>query len=148
MLSKRTRISFAALAFLIPMAAHAQTASSAKAADDRYPNKPIRLIVPFTPGGTNDVLARMIATHLTATLGESVVVDNRAGGEGLIGTEIAVRARPDGYTLLLVSSAYVMNPAVRKLPFDSLKALDFIAKLGASFIVLSVDSIHCSLLIP
>jgi len=84
------------------------------------------------------VLARMIATHLTATLGESVIVDNRSGGEGLIDTEIAVKARPDGYTLLLVSSAYVMNPAVRKLPFDSLKALDFIAKLGASFIVLSV----------
>lgn len=103
-----------------------------------YPEKPIRLIVPFTPGGTNDILARMVATHLSEALGQSVIVDNRSGGEGLIGTEIAVKARPDGYTLLLVSSAYVMNPAVRKLPFDTLKALDFIAKLGASFIVLSV----------
>lgn len=106
----------------------------------RYPIKPVRLIVPFTPGGTNDLLARMIATHLTQTLGQSVIVDNRAGGEGLIGTEIAVKAPPDGYTLILVSSAYVMNPAVRKMPYDSLKALDFIAKLGASFTVLSVGA--------
>jgi tripartite-type tricarboxylate transporter receptor subunit TctC len=121
---------------LSPITALAQ--NTAKGSEQAYPNKPIRLIVPFTPGGTNDVLARMIATHLTSTLGESVIVDNRAGGEGLIGTEIAVKARPDGYTLLLVSSAYVMNPAVRKLPYDSAKALDFIAKLGASFIVLSV----------
>jgi tripartite-type tricarboxylate transporter receptor subunit TctC len=118
----------ASVAFLAPATVLAQA----------YPAKPIRLIVPFTPGGTNDVLARMVATHLSQTWGESVIVDNRAGGEGLIGTEIAVKARPDGYTLLLASSAYVMNPAVRKLPFDSLKALDFIAKLGASFIVLSV----------
>ncbi len=137
MLSKRilTPMLMVMAALLLPIATHAQTT---KAGPGHYPNKPIRLIVPFTPGGTNDVLARMIATHLTATLGESVIVDNRSGGEGLIGTEIAVKARPDGYTLLLVSSAYVMNPAVRKLPFDSLKALDFIAKLGASFIVLSV----------
>jgi tripartite-type tricarboxylate transporter receptor subunit TctC len=105
-----------------------------------YPNKPVRLIVPFSPGGTNDLLARMIATHLTQTLGQSVIVDNRAGGEGLIGTEIAVKAPPDGYTLILVSSAYVMNPAVRKMPYDSLKALDFIARLGASFTVLSVGA--------
>ena len=135
MLSRWIRTLMGVAAFLLPFATSAQTS---KAVPGHYPNKPIRLIVPFTPGGTNDVLARMIATHLTATLGESVIVDNRSGGEGLIGTEIAVKARPDGYTLLLVSSAYVMNPAVRKLPFDSLKALDFIAKLGASFIVLSV----------
>ena len=103
-----------------------------------YPTKPIRLIVPFSPGGTNDILARMVGTHLSQTLGESVIVDNRTGADGIIGTEIAVKARPDGYTLLLVSSAYVMNPAVRKLPYDPLKALDFIAKIGSSFLVLSV----------
>lgn len=120
---------------LLPAATRGQSPPAAPAP---YPNKPIRLIVPFSPGGTNDVLARMIATHLSQTLGQSVIVDNRTGGEGLIGTEIAVKAPPDGYTLLLVSSAYVMNPAVRKLPYDPQKALDFIAKLGASFIVLSV----------
>ena len=129
-----TLAAFVAITVLCaPLAARAQTAKAAP-----YPNKPVRLIVPFSPGGTNDILARMIATHLSQTWGESFIVDNRAGGEGLIGTEIAVKAKPDGYTLLLVSSAYVMNPAVRKLPFDSLTALDFIGKLGASFIVLSV----------
>ena len=87
---------------LMPDAAWAQ---ASKAASGQYPAKSIRLIVPFTPGGTNDLLARMISTHLSQTLGESVIVDNRSGGEGLIGTEIAVKARPDGYTLLLVSSA-------------------------------------------
>jgi len=125
-----------ACVMVLPLAA--ALAQGTPTSTERYPNKPIRLIVPFSPGGTNDILARMIATHLTQTLGESVIVDNRTGGEGLIGTEIAVKARPDGYTLILVSSAYVMNPAVRKLPYDSLKALDFIAKLGASFTVLSV----------
>ena len=62
-----------------------------------YPDKPIRLIVPFSPGGTNDILARMVANHLTAKLGESMIVDNRPGAEGIIGTEIAAKAKPDGY---------------------------------------------------
>ena len=104
-----------------------------------YPDKPIRLIVPFSPGGTNDILARMVATHLSETLGESMIVDNRPGADGIIGTDIAVKAKPDGYTLLLVSSAYGMNPAVRKLPYDTVTALEFVAKLGASFLVLSVN---------
>lgn len=104
-----------------------------------YPDKPIRLIVPFSPGGTNDILARMVANHLTAKLGESMIVDNRPGAEGIIGTEIAAKAKPDGYTLLMVSSAYVMNPVVRKLPYDTLTAMEFVAKIGASFLVLSVN---------
>lgn len=103
-----------------------------------YPTKPIRLIVPFAPGGTNDILGRMIATHLTEVLGKTVIVDNRAGAEGIIGTEIAAKAIPDGYTLIVLSAAYVMNPAVRKLPYDSLKAFEFVTKIGASFLVLSV----------
>lgn len=113
--------------------------SSSMTLAQSYPVKPMRLIVPFSPGGTNDILARMVATHLSETLGESMVVDNRPGAEGIIGTDIAAKAKPDGYTLLLVSSAYVMNPVVRKLPYDSLKALEFIAKIGASFLVLSVN---------
>jgi tripartite-type tricarboxylate transporter receptor subunit TctC len=127
MYSKLIQALMTSLAFLLPMTAMGQA----------YPTKPIRLIVPFAPGGTNDILARMVATHLTQTLGEPMIVDNRAGAEGIIGTELAVKARPDGYTLLLVSSAYVMNPAVRKLPYDSTKALEFIAKLGATFLILS-----------
>lgn len=133
MFSRLPRVLIASLFALTASAAQSQATKPIGA----YPAKPIRLIVPFSPGGTNDVLARMIAQHLTQTFGQSVIVDNRAGGEGLIGTEIAVKAPPDGYTLLLVSSAYVMNPAVRKMPYDSIRAMDFVAKLGASFTVLS-----------
>ncbi len=125
------------LVMVTACAAHAVQGAAAPA-DTGYPAKPIRLIVPFSPGGTNDVLGRMIATHLTEVLGKTVIVDNRAGAEGIIGTEIAVKATPDGYTLIVVSAAYVMNPAVRKLPYDPLKALEFIAKLGASATVLCV----------
>ena len=117
------------IAVLSPVAAFGQA----------YPVKPVRLIVPFAPGGTNDILARMLGTHLTHTLGQSVIVDNRPGFQGVIGTELAVRAAPDGYTLLMVSSAYTMNPVTLKLPYDTLTALEFVAKIGASFLVLSVN---------
>lgn len=120
----------ASFTVLAPVAARAQAQA--------YPAKPIRLIVPFSPGGTNDILGRMIATHLADTWGKPVVVDNRTGADGIIGTDLVVKAAPDGYTLLLASSAYGMNPAVRKLPYDTPKALDFIAKIGASFLILSV----------
>lgn len=106
--------------------------------DANYPTRPIRLIVPFSPGGTNDILARMIGQHLTEVLGKTVIVDNRTGAEGIIGTEIAVRAAPDGHTLIVLSAAYVMNPAVRKLPYDPVTALEFIAKVGTSATVLCV----------
>lgn len=116
------------IAVLLPGGAFAQD----------YPNRPIRLIVPFAPGGTNDILARMVSTQLTQTLGESMIVDNRPGFQGVIGTDIAAKATPDGYTLLMVSAAYTMNPVTLKLPYDSLSALEFVAKIGASFLVLSV----------
>jgi tripartite-type tricarboxylate transporter receptor subunit TctC len=122
--------------FLSPCAMAAQAAS--KQSDQSYPTRPVRLIVPFAPGGTNDVLARMVATHLTSVLGQPMIVDNRTGAEGVIGTDLAVKAAPDGYTLLMVSAAYSMNPVTLKLPYDTLKALDFVTKIGASFLVLSV----------
>ena len=109
-----------------------------KSSGEQYPNKPVRLIVPFAPGGTNDILARMTATHLTGVLGQTVIVDNRTGAEGVIGTDLAAKSRPDGYTLVMLSSAYTMNPVVLKLPYDSLKAFDFVTKIGASFLILSV----------
>ena len=110
--------------------------AAAPPTDASYPTKPIRLIVPFSAGATNDILARMIGQHLTEVLGKTVIVDNRTGAEGIIGTELAVRAAPDGYTLVILSAAYVMNPAVRKLPYDPLTALEFIAKVGSSATVL------------
>jgi tripartite-type tricarboxylate transporter receptor subunit TctC len=104
-----------------------------------YPTKPIRLIVPFAPGGTNDILGRIAATHLGQVLGQNMIVDNRPGHEGIIGTNLAVNSAPDGYTLAMISAAYTMNPVTKKMPYDTLTALEFVAKIGASFLVLSVN---------
>ncbi len=94
--------------------------------------------MPQAPGGSNDIIARYIGNYLTERLGRQVVVDNRPGAEGMIGTDIVARSAPDGYTLLMVSSAFTMNPAVRKVPYDSLKAFDWVAMLGSGPTVLTV----------
>lgn len=98
-----------------------------------YPVKPIRLIVPFSPGGGTDIVARTLAQRLGDGLGQSVIVDNRAGGGGTIGVEIAVRAAPDGYTLALVSASYAANAALFKLsydPFRDVTPISLIAETG------------------
>ncbi len=114
------------------------TVVGAQAAQQDYPVRPVRLLVPQAAGGSNDIMARNVANHLTQTFGKQVVVDNRPGAEGIIGTEIVARSAPDGYTLLLASAAFTMNPAVRKLPYDSLAAFDWVAKLGTGPTVLTV----------
>ena len=103
-----------------------------------YPTRPVRLIVPQAPGGSNDIMARYVGNYLTERLGRQVVVDNRPGAEGMIGTEIVARSAPDGYTLLMASAAFTINPAVRKLPYDPLKAFDWVAMLGSGPTVLTV----------
>ena len=103
-----------------------------------YPSRPIRLIVPFAPGGTNDILGRMVATHLGQTLGQNMIVDNRPGFQGIIGTDLTAKAAPDGYTLAMISAAYTMNPVTLKVPYDTSRALEFVAKIGASYLILSV----------
>ena len=96
---------------------------AATAVAQGYPAKPLRLIVPFAPGGTNDIMARGIAPELSAILGQQVIVDNRAGASGQIGAEAAARSAPDGYTLMLVSSSVMSHvPAVySKLRYDMVK---------------------------
>jgi hypothetical protein len=85
-----------------------------------YPAHPIRLIVPFAPGGTVDVIARLIGVRMTEITGQAVVVDNRGGAGGVLGTELVARAPGDGYTLLLHSAAIAYEPALRaKLPYDA-----------------------------
>ena len=92
------------------------------AAADNYPSKPIRMLIPFAPGGGTDILARMVAQRLTETLGQPVVADNRPAVDGVVASETLVRSAPDGYTLLLVSSSHAINPALgRKLPYETLK---------------------------
>jgi tripartite-type tricarboxylate transporter receptor subunit TctC len=87
-----------------------------------YPDRPIRLIVPAAPGGAIDVVGRIVGIRLSEVLGQNVVIDNRAGANNIIGTEMAARAMPDGYTLLTTAGAHTINPAVyRKLPYDALR---------------------------
>jgi tripartite-type tricarboxylate transporter receptor subunit TctC len=96
-------------------------ALSAAAFADDYPNKPIRLIIPFPPGGSNDVVGRLIAIKLGDRLGKQVVVDNRSGAGGVIGTEVVAKSPPDGYTLLIISMAHAVNPWLYKLNYDPIK---------------------------
>jgi tripartite-type tricarboxylate transporter receptor subunit TctC len=110
--------------FLLPIA------PPAGAAD--FPTKPIRWIVPFPPGGSNDILGRYLALKLTDRFGQQVVIDNRGGANGIIGTELAANSTPDGYTVLMVSTSWVMNAAVRPLPYDIEKSFDPIATIGSA----------------
>jgi tripartite-type tricarboxylate transporter receptor subunit TctC len=105
-----------------------------------YPSKPVRLIIPFPPGGSNDVVGRVIATHLSARLGKQVVVDNRgAGAGGIVGTEVAANSPHDGYTLLIISIAHAVNPWLYKLPYDPIKSFTPIAILASGPNVLVVN---------
>ena len=104
----------------------------AQAADSSFPNRPLRIIVPFPPGGSNDMLARYFGDKLTERLGMQSVIDNRGGANGIIGTELAANAPADGYTLLIVSTSFTMNAAVRRLPYDVGKSFDPIAMFGSS----------------
>ncbi|MEY2953685.1 MAG: hypothetical protein RLZZ401_1772, partial [Pseudomonadota bacterium] len=93
-------------------------------AQDSYPSKPITIVVPYAPGGSNDNFARVLAKGLTTALKQPVLVDNRPGASGNMGTGFVAKAAPDGYTLLVVSSSLVTNAAIQtKLPFDAVKDL-------------------------
>src|SRR5688572_1021913 len=90
-----------------------------------YPERPVRIIAPYAAGGSTDTVARLIGARLTERLGQQFIVDNRTGGGTIIGTEIAARAAPDGYTLLMATPPLVVNPSMRKVPYDPVK--DFTA---------------------
>lgn len=104
-----------------------------------FPERPIRLIVPFSPNGPNDVLARLVGAQLTEKWGQQVVVDNRPGAGTIIGTELLVRAQPDGHTLLMISASTVVNPTLKKkLPYDTRRDLTPVVQLATSPTVLVV----------
>ena len=135
MKSKLAMAVVSALAFTTGAYAAQRSASDAGAS---YPTKPIRVIVPQAPGGSNDIMARFIGGHLGERLGKQVVVDNRPGADGIIGSEIVARANPDGYTLLMASTAFTMNPAVRKLPYDPIKDFEFVATFGKAPVIVTI----------
>lgn len=105
----------------------------AAAAAQEYPTRPVRLIVPFAAGGPTDVIARIVAQKLTEGMGHQVVVDNRAGAGGNIGMGLAAAASPDGYTLIVVSSSFVVNPGLYKsIPYDPYKSFAPVSNMAAS----------------
>lgn len=97
-----------------------------------YPTKPVRFLVGFPPGGTNDIIARVIAPRLGEALGQQVVVENRGGANASIAAELAARAAPDGHTILLVAPGHATNPALLKLNFDSMRDFAFITQVAES----------------
>lgn len=107
---------------------------------ERYPSRPIRFVVPGPAGGTTDILARAIGQKLSEALGQQVVIDNRPGASGIIGTDIVAKAQPDGYTMILVASSFVINPGIRKkLPYDTVRDLGPVTLVAMVPLVLVVN---------
>ena len=117
----------AALAVVVPSATHAQ----------QWPSRPIQVIVPFAAGGSTDVAARLIGQHLSRVLGQQVVVENKAGANGNLGTEQVAKAAPDGHTLLVMPEAIVSNPHVYKVNYDPLKDFAAVSQISRQPIVLA-----------
>jgi tripartite-type tricarboxylate transporter receptor subunit TctC len=112
---------------------------SSSIAQQNYPTRAIRFIVPYPPGGSTDPMARLAANKLAERLGQSVVVDNRPGGSTIIGTEAVAKAAPDGHTILLASSAFVTGPSMfAKLPYNTLRDFTGVATIATSRFVLVV----------
>jgi len=109
------------------------------AAQAAYPEKPVKLVIPFPPGGSNDVVGRYIAAELSKRLDRTIVVENIGGAGGLIGTGMVAEAPPDGYTLLLISVAFAFNPALYKTPYDPATAFTPVAMLGSGPVVVAVN---------
>jgi tripartite-type tricarboxylate transporter receptor subunit TctC len=119
-MSKLFRLAVAAAVALTAPAAAAQS----------FPSRPVQLIVPFPPGGTTDILAREVAQQLSARWNVAVVVENKAGASGAIGSEQLIRSAPDGHTLMITATHHVINPSLRKLPYDTRKDFSSIAQVA------------------
>ncbi|NMM06098.1 tripartite tricarboxylate transporter substrate binding protein [Polaromonas sp.] len=116
------------------------SAGLAQSAAQTYPNKPVRLIVPFAPGGFTDVVARILGLRLSAAMGQQFVVENKAGAGSIIGTDFVAKSAPDGYTLVMVSTTHVISPWIYKsMPYDPIKNFTAVSKLVDSAYVLLVN---------
>jgi tripartite-type tricarboxylate transporter receptor subunit TctC len=123
------------------LAAAAAALPSAAGAQGAFPSKPLRIVVPFAPGGSTDAIARMIAVRLAEQLGQSVVVENKAGANSIIGTGDVVKAPPDGHTLLVVTPSLTINPfVVAKLPYDGARDLAPVTLISRSPYMVGVSN--------
>jgi len=131
--SKAMRVSIAAISLCL-------CASWAGAADaPSYPSRPLRFVVPFPPSGSNDIIARALAGKLAEELGQQVVVDNRGGANGIIGTELTAKSPPDGHTFLIIGNGFTINPNIyRKLPYDPERDFAPVSLIGLGGFVLVV----------
>ena len=124
---------------LILLAAALLTCVCGPLSAQNYPAKSIRMVVPFAAGGNTDIIARIVSPEMSKQLGQQIVIDNRGGGGSVIGSEIAAKSPPDGYTLLMVSAAHVINPAmIKKLPYDSIRdfaAISVVADVPTAFVI-------------
>ena len=127
MVKKLFKNFLSALFALLPLAAGAQS----------FPSKPVHIIVPNSPGGAMDILANMYATHLRQLWNQPVVIEYKPGANNVVGTEYTARAEPDGHTMCVVATPHAINPAVRKLPYDTMKDLAGITLVGTSPIMIS-----------
>jgi len=108
-------------------------------AQQAYPNRPIRLIAPYAPGGGTDLISRLVAQKLTESLGQTVIVENRPGGNTMIGTDLLAKAAPDGYNIELIASTHVLVPLFFKAPFDPIKDFAAVATIAKSEFVLLMN---------
>jgi tripartite-type tricarboxylate transporter receptor subunit TctC len=120
-------VALTAFVIFAPLSAHAQP----------FPTRPVRLVVPYPPGGANDIVARLLAPRMSEQLGKNVVVDNRGGGNTIIGSEIVANAAPNGYTILMVAAGHAINPSLYpKLPYDTARDFAPVALIGDGAYVL------------
>ncbi|MCX7264940.1 MAG: tripartite tricarboxylate transporter substrate binding protein [Betaproteobacteria bacterium] len=113
--------------------------SGVSIAQPKFPDRPIKLIVPLAPGGGGDIVARFVAAKLQPILGQPVVVENRAGGATVIGTDFVAKAQPNGYTLVMATSSHVINGGLIKLPFDAVKDFSGVCLVATTPLVLTVN---------
>lgn len=125
------------------LSAHAQQAgASVPKGNASYPIKPLRFVVGLAPGGATDIVARLFGQRLSEAVGQSIIVDNRSGAAGSIGAGIVAKAQPDGYTLLVVSSSFAINPSLYDLPFDSIRDFAPVIQIGqAPFLLVVTPSL-------
>jgi tripartite-type tricarboxylate transporter receptor subunit TctC len=105
----------------------------------QYPSKPVRIVVPFAPGGGSDFIARFMAQRLTESLGAQVIVENKPGAGGVLGIEVGVKSAPDGYTLTLIASSYTVNPSIYKLNFDPLSDITPVIQMSQGPLLVVVN---------
>ena len=119
------------------LAAAAAALLSGAAIAQQYPTRPIRVIVPYTPGGITDVVTRLVTTELSKTLGQTLIVDNRPGANSILGADLGAKATPDGYTLVSVIAAHAANQSLYpKLPFHAVKSYAPVSLLGTAPLIM------------